>query len=159
MRNQHYYYLSSDMKSDLQAVVTRFVTESASPEMFLNEIKEKLPVEWSNQFQWKASVEGFFFTAQVLFGEVLQFGQSHHGDEWTRETVVYEAGLRPLSSYHWSSLYWDSLSAIPTSDDYLNDPTTALVKLKDDILALSRLLRKLQTIGVATSSNSQANVA
>ncbi len=105
-----------------------------------------MPLERGQHQALCARVEGFYELSEGLFELVFDLGQAKHGAEWNRRRVVKEANLRPFSYYHWITGSREPASNVMTRKDYLNDPTTALAKLEEDIQSLAKLYRQLQTL-------------
>lgn len=143
MGRQEFHFVDDKMIIKLDQLTREFVDKKHTPEEFVAKLKEMLPVHKTDQSTWKLRVEGYFEVSEKLFDEVLDKGQAIHGEEWNRQKVVVAAKMRPFSYYHWITGSREPVNNVLTRDDYLNDPTTALVKLEDDILALGKLFISL----------------
>jgi len=126
-----------------EVATEEFLDGKLTPEQLMAKLKELMPVHKTDSNTWKARVEGLFEVSEMLFQAVLDKGQQKHGEEWNRSRVVLESKMRPFSYYHWVVGSREPVNNVLTRDDYLNDPTTALVKLEDDILSLARLFLTL----------------
>ncbi len=142
-REKEFHYLDKEAVTKLDEVSRAFLTSSDSLEGFIAKIKELLPVHKTDQTTWKTRVEGFYEVSEILFQAVLEKGVAKFGEDWNRQRVVVEAKMRPFSYYHWITGSREPVANVLTRDDYLNDATTALVKLEDDIIALAKLYRGL----------------
>ncbi len=136
-------FIDEALAEKLRTVVHHFVESEASADYLLARLKELLPVHRTDRETWKARVEGFDIAAETLIERVIETGREKEGKGFTRDTVVGRARLRPLSYYHYVTGSREPASNVMTGDDYFNDPTTALVKLEDDLLSLGRLLRSM----------------
>lgn len=143
MAGRKYHFIQEDTVAKLQEVNKEFTSAAMPPEALLAKLKEVLPVHKTDQTTWKARVEGFYEVSDLLFEEVLEKGTAKFGEEWDRKRVVNEAKMRPFSYYHWITGSREPASNLLSKEDFLNDPTTALVKLEDDIVALAKLYRSL----------------
>jgi len=143
MREYKLHFLDKQMAETLLNKTKGFETSSESPEEFMKSIKELLPLHKTDQDTWKTRLEGLFEISELLFDATLAKGKEKEGETWDRQNIVVEAQLRPFSYYHWLTGSREPASNVLTRDDYLNDPTTALVKLEDDIKSLCVLFRRL----------------
>lgn len=142
-RGREFHFIDKDTISKLDELSSSFCDNGQNVEDFLAKLKELLPVHKTDQTTWKARVEGFYEVSEQLFHQVLEKGTAKFGEEWNRQRIVVEAKMRPFSYYHWITGSREPVTNVLTRDDYLNDPTTALVKLEDDIVALGKLFRDL----------------
>jgi hypothetical protein len=143
MSENVFHFASEEVITKIVAITKEFITNDSSPEELVAKAKEVLPVHKTDQTTWKVRVEGYFEVSEVLFEAVLDKGQEKYGEDWNRQKIVSEAKLRPFSYYHWMTGSREPAANVRDRDDYLNDPTTAMIKLEDDIKALGALLRKL----------------
>ncbi len=143
MRTYDHHFISEEDVDKLEVMAQEFVKAQTGYEPFIALLKEFLPVHKTDQSTWKRRVEGFYEVSDSLFSAALDLGQAKHGEEYTRGRLVVEAKMRPFSYYHWITGSREPVSNVLTRSDYLNDATTALVKLEDDIMNLCQLLAKL----------------
>ncbi|MBD3166931.1 hypothetical protein GF324_10055 [bacterium] len=143
MAGRKYHFINEELVSRLEEIAKEFGAGTMQPEALLAKLKEILPVHKTDQTTWKARVEGFYEVSEELFEMVLEKGTAKFGEEWDRKRVVNEAKMRPFSYYHWITGSREPASNLLSKEDFLNDPTTALVKLEDDIVALGKLYRSL----------------
>ncbi len=141
---REYRYLSDDLQRQLRSMTDAFSRSGLTPASFLSSLKEVLPVLRDEPDTLFQRIEGLYAVAEQLFELTLNIGRFRFGQGWNRNKVVEMARIRPLSTYHWLTGSREHLEHFPTRRDYLNDPATSLVKLKDDILLLGGLLRTLQ---------------
>ncbi len=144
MNGTPYHYLSEDLRRQLETMTAAFNRSGLTPASFLSELKEVLHVDNAKPETLYVRIEGLHLVSGLLFDLTLNLGTFRFGDGWNRNKVVEMARIRPLSTYHWLTGSRESSDYVTTRRDYMNDPGTALVKLKDDILLLGRLLRMLQ---------------
>lgn len=133
------YYLSPETSAQIEKLVNDFTggAKSISSEDLLEKLQEVLPIQKMNRNSVKRRVEGFYHATELLFKFILD------KRILDRQQIVLKAKLRPLSYYHYLTGSREPADNVQTRDDYLNDPTTALVKLRDDILGLARLMPQL----------------
>ena len=132
------YYLDKNAAENIEKIVQEFAgnTKNMSGENLVEKVTTELPIQRSDLTSVRRRVEGFYFTTEILWREALK-----HND--SRPAVVKIAELKPLSHYHYLTGSREPITNVMTRADYLNDPTTALVKLRDDILGLAMALGKL----------------
>lgn len=143
MANVKYRYLEQPILDKLHSSIALFCEGEAKPEQFLMKVKELLPVHRTDRDTWKQRVEGFREVSDLLMERVVAKGQLTKGAKWTEDTVRKQAKLRPLHYYHYVTGSREPAENVIEIEDYFNDPTTALVKLEDDIRALTRMYRAL----------------
>lgn len=133
------YYLDKKTAEQIDALVKRFASgeEGLTPEVMLKQLTEMLPFQKSDITTVRRRVEGFYVTTEILWQEALKL----HTD---RPAIVRMAELKPLSHYHYLTGSREPVGNVLTRADYLNDPPTALVKLKDDILGIASVFSKLK---------------
>jgi len=138
MREYELRYLNGDVATKISTQLDSFVAAAGKekPEAFFDKIVALLPIERMDADTVRRRVEGLYYTSELIFKRLLA------GGKMTRPDIVREAGLKPLSHFHYLTGSREPKNIVLTRDDYLNDPTTALVKLKDDILSVSVLLFK-----------------
>jgi hypothetical protein len=138
MREYELRYLTSEVASQIAAVVDKYAAASGKekPSDMYDRVIDKLPIEKMNADTVRRRVEGLYYTSELLFKRLLAGGKMNRND------IVRAAELKPLSHYHYMTGSRESRNNVLTRDDYLNDPSTALVKLKDDIVGLGVLLNK-----------------
>lgn len=141
-----FHFIDEGMVELLLDMVDSFKTSEETPRSLLERTKELLPVDRNGHAVLCERVEGFYEISEGLFQAVFDLGQARHGEEWDRKQVVKFAKLRPFSYYHWITGSREPANNVMTRKDYLNDPTTALAKLEEDILSLAKLYRELQQV-------------
>jgi len=132
------YYIDKKSAENIEKIVHQFVSENnkLSPEELVDTIIAELPIQRSDLTSVRRRVEGFYFTTEILWNEALKINDN-------RPAVVKIAKLKPLSHYHYITGSREPNTNVMTRADYFNDPTTALVKLRDDIIGLAIALPKL----------------
>ena len=143
MAETTFHFVDKETVEQITKLTQDFLEHGQSPEDLVNKVKEMLPVHKTDQSTWKRRVEGYYEVSEILFGAVFDKGQAKYGEDWNRQKVVSEAKLRPFSYYHWMTGSREPAANVRDRDDYLNDPTTAMIKLEDDIKGLGTLYKKL----------------
>lgn len=138
MREYELRYLTSEVVSKISSQLDNYVAAAGKQkaEDMFNKVVELLPIEKMNPDTVRRRVEGLYYTSELIFKRLLDAGKM------TRNDIVRAAGLKPLSHYHYTTGSREPKNIVLTRDDYLNDPATALVKLKDDILGVAEVLLK-----------------
>ncbi len=138
MREYELRYLRGEVVTKISSQLDSFVTAAGKerPETFFDKVVLLLPIERMDIDTVRRRVEGLYYTSELIFKKLLA------GGKMTRNDIVREAGLKPLSHFHYLTGSREPKNIVLTRDDYLNDPSTALIKLKDDILSVSELLLK-----------------
>lgn len=139
MREYELRYLTNEVVGQIGALLDAYHAAAGSqkPEQLYDKIIALLPIEKMNADTVRRRVEGLYCASELLFKRLLS------GAKMTRNEIVREAELKPLSHFHYLTGSREPRNIVLTRDDYLNDPSTALVKLQDDIIALSILLLKM----------------
>ncbi len=148
MPDQDFHFLSNDKKEELYKRFDDFVNGKNSAEDFLRELREALPIEKTNQNLVYIRVEGLYLISDLLFSNVQMEYRDEAGGKVDRKVIIKKAKLRPLSYYHWLTGSREPVANVMNRRDSLNDPTTSLVKLEDDIVALGNLYRSLKMHGI-----------
>jgi hypothetical protein len=143
MSEENLHFLDESQAEKVKSVTHKFCEGDAPAEHLIARLKELLPVHKTDKETWKARVEGFDIAADMLIDRLVELGGEKEGKSFDREAVVTRARLRPLSYYHYVTGSREPAQNVMKREDYFNDPTTALVKLEDDLMSLSRLFRNL----------------
>ncbi|MBM3330211.1 MAG: hypothetical protein FJY67_12225 [Calditrichaeota bacterium] len=136
MRDYEFRYLTGDMVNQINTLIETYTAGSGSrnaDELF-DKFTVLLPIEKLNQDTVRRRVEGLYYASELLWQKALQSGKESRND------IVRRAGLKPLSHYHYMTGSREPRNIVLTRDDYLNDPATALVKLRDDILGIAGII-------------------
>lgn len=147
MREYEFHFLSEAVIKQVSDKTKTLLSGNKPPKDFLKELRDLLPVARNDLNSLRARVEGMYFVSEFLFQEVLEKGKKKVGESWDHNSVVSQAKLRPFSYYHYLTGSREPRVNVRTRDDYMNDPSTALMKLEDDIVSLGTLHRKLDTVG------------
>ncbi len=143
MADQKLYFATDDQISKLREMTQAFIEGDQDPNDFLEDLKQTMPIDRTRQDETlKARVEGFFIVSDVLFDRALDEGVAQLGENWTRQSVIKAAKLRPFSYYHWKTGSREPADNVVSRKDYLNDAMTAIEKLNDDIVGLGALIRE-----------------
>ncbi len=140
MPRSELYYLDKKSSEQIDNLVKRIASEDdkLKPNSLLKEVTELLPIQKTDITTVRRRVEGFHYTTEMLWEAALEL-KIVGG----RSDIVRLAKLKPLSHYHYLTGSREPVSNVLTRADYLNDPATALVKLRDDILGLAAVFPKL----------------
>ncbi len=138
MREYELRYLRVEVVNKISGLLDNFVAASGTekPEEFFDKVVVVLPIEKMDSDTVRRRVEGLYYASELIFKRLLA------GGKMTRSDIVRAAGLKPLSHFHYLTGSREPKNIVLTRDDYLNDPSTALVKLKDDIVHIAPLLLK-----------------
>jgi len=133
------YYLSNETADKINKLVTTFAaSDKHDTNELLEQLSSLLPIKKTDISTVRQRVEGFYYTTEILWQEALKL---HRGD---RQEIVRMANLKPFSHYHYLVGSREPVSNVLTRADYLNDPTTALIKLRDDIIGYAKTLPQLK---------------
>jgi hypothetical protein len=139
MRYKELQYLEPDLARKIDALIDQYAAREGSltPDIFLDRITDLLPIQKMDFDTVRRRVEGYHYTTERFWSLILSTGRV------TRPDVVKRAQLKSLSQYHYLTGSREPANLMLTRDDLLNDPSTALVKLRDDILGLARVLPEI----------------
>ena len=140
MQNNEVYFLTKDLYEQITNLIEEFVEDPSNtdPSHLIENLKGVLPIEKMNRQTILRRVEGYSIVADLLWDKVVQIGSLD------RQQIVARAKLKPMSYYHYLTGSRESADYAISRDDLLNDPTTALVKLNDDITGLASLIIELK---------------
>lgn len=132
------YYLEKKTAEKIEVLVKEFAsdTKKMAAEQLYDKLTEMLPIQKSDMGTVRRRIEGLYVTSEFLWQEALKIKNDRHA-------IVKMAELKPLSHYHYLTGSREPVGNVMTRADYLNDPSTAIVKLKDDIIGLARAFPKL----------------
>jgi len=135
MRGFELRYINKEKADSILHLCDSFIAGKleVTEEELVNLIERLLPVDKLRSESVRQRVEGLYFASEVLWYRIL----STH--KLTREEVVVQAKLKPLSHYHYLLGSREPGASVMTRDDYYNDPATALAKLRDDIIGLASI--------------------
>lgn len=138
-------YLDHDDADTIEKLSIEFAegVTNITHEEFIRKITSLLPITKTDISTVRRRVEGYYYATEVLWKEALKMKIG------SRQDIVRLAKLKPLSHYHYLTGSREPHGNVMTRADYLNDPSTALVKLRDDITGLARVFPKLRE-GVST---------
>lgn len=133
-------YLDNDSAENIEKIVQQYASDvnKMTGEQLVDKVTDELPIQRTDSTSVRRRVEGYYFTTEILWTQALKYNDS-------RSAVVKIAQLKPLSHYHYLTGSREPITNVMTRADYLNDPSTALVKLRDDIIGLCMALEKLVT--------------
>ena len=139
MPNSEVYFLTEDLFEQITGLIDQFIREpkSIKPEQLVEVLKDILPIEKMNRQTLLRRVEGYSIATDILWEKVTEIGGLD------RQQIVTRAKLKPMSYYHYLTGSREAPNYAKSRDDLMNDPSTALVKLKDDILGLTGLIVEL----------------
>ena len=141
MSSKVLHYLPPDISAQIAGLIDQYAagTVDLSPEELLTRIEELLPLEKMKREMTLRRIEGYSFATDTLWDKTLEIG---HLD---RKQILARAKLRPMSYYHYMTGSNVPADYASTRADLLNDPATARVKLRDDIMKLAGLLVELRS--------------
>lgn len=142
MARDVFKYLDGSLVEKLRKTVGECLSNGTSPDDLLLQLKGVLPVHRKDRETWKIRVEGLHEASQLIMDQIVERSRSN-GNALDVEGVKKKAKLRPLSYYHYVTGSREPAENVMKDTDMYNDPTTALVKLEDDILALTRYYRSM----------------
>ncbi len=133
MPRSELYYLDQESAEKIKKLVERVASkeDKLKPDTLLKELTELLPIQKTDITTVRRRVEGFHYTTEILWKAALDMKIGE------RSEIVRMAKLKPLSHYHYLTGSREPVGNVLTRADYLNDPATALVKLRDDIHGLA----------------------
>lgn len=133
-------YLDKKSAETIEKIVQQYANDpkKMTADELVDKVTNELPIKKTDLTSVRRRVEGYYFTTEILWLEALKYKED-------RTAVVRIAKLKPLSHYHYLTGSREPITNVMTRADYLNDPTTALVKLRDDIISLATALPKLIT--------------
>jgi len=140
MRDMELRFLADETAERIDQMVNRVAAGegTVSADQFVKDLIELLPVQKMQTDTVKRRVEGLYLAGEILWHKALELTAND------RNEVIRRARLKPLSHYHYLTGSLEPKSNVLTRDDYLNDPSTALVKLKDDIMGLVSIFPTLR---------------
>ena len=140
MPRSELYYLDKKSAEQIDKLIERVASgdNTIKPRDLFKKITDLLPIKKSDITTVRRRVEGFHYTTELLWQAALRL---EVGD---RPEIVRLANLKPLSHYHYLTGSREPIGNVLTRADYLNDPSTALVKLEEDILGLTSVFPKLR---------------
>ena len=136
MRGFELRYVSSEVAEQISQLIEEFITtdDEMTGEKLLNRVHLLLPIERMKTETVRQRIEGLHFVTEILWQKILDTGK------FNRQEVVQMAKLKPLSYYHYLTGSREQVSNVMSRDDYMNDPSTAIAKLKDDVTGLARII-------------------
>ncbi len=135
---QELRYITDEVAGKISSFIDDYIAGGIkTKEALFDKITDLLPIEKLNPDTVRRRVEGYYYASEELWQKALQSGK------FSRAELVKKAGLKPLSHYHYLTGSREARNIVLTRDDYLNDPPTALVKLRDDILGLAGILHSV----------------
>ena len=140
LHNSELYFLTEDLYSQIMNLIEQFAENrsNSDPNHLIDRLKEMLPIEKMNRQTILRRVEGFSIASDLLWNSAMQIGNLD------RQQIVAGAKLKPMSYYHYLTGSREVANYALSREDLMNDPSTALVKLNDDIINLAKLIIELQ---------------
>ncbi len=154
MHARSYQYIVSTQVKNVEAATRTFFNYPKTPESFLEGLKRLLPLHKYTESALMARVEGLFIVVEMLLEYLVESNSNQNRMTVTSNQIIEKAALRPMNSYK-GSIFLSEEVFLLSMEDCLNDPLTSMVKLKDDILLLGRLIRDNQA-GDISSEHSLA---
>lgn len=137
-----FYYLEAQARQRVEEIV-QLLSARGSKLKGWEALCEALPLERGLPQSLSRRVEGLDLAAEKLWALAVEGGRKAFGPGFDRESLRRAAGILPISHYHYLSGSREPHELVQTRRDALNDPTTALVKLRRDIEALTEFIQHL----------------
>ncbi|MDP8228073.1 MAG: hypothetical protein P9M15_01315 [Candidatus Electryoneaceae bacterium] len=136
MRGIELHYVSSEIADQISNIIKEFIDNSGKPtgKELLDSLSKILPIERMDTDTVRRRVEGLHFVTEILWQKILDTGK------FNRQEIIQMAKLKPLSYYHYLTGSRDPVNNVLSRDDYLNDPSSAIAKLTDDITGLAQII-------------------
>jgi len=141
MAEKELHYLTNELSQKVVQIASDFINGSTeqTPQEFLADLKEILPINKMQQKTVLVRVEGFLIATDLLWKSLLKDGSI------SRSEVVTRANIRTMSHYQYITGSRTPPEFLKTRSDFYNDPGTALAKLQDDVIRLSGFMLEMRT--------------
>ena len=134
------YYLKSETRRQLDALLQNLLKERSDQD-FRAEIDRLLPIEAKQSKSVKRRVEGMFYVSERLWAIGLELGKKAYGEAFSRQDLWRSTHDLPMSHYRYLTGSREPVPVLITRDDALEDPSTGLAKLGQDIEAILGFIR------------------
>ncbi len=136
MRNKGLHYVNPRLSKQISELVDQVSNGSIrlKPDEIPYRLKKMLPIEKMRRETVCRRVEGYFHASNLLFEKLMENRRKD------RKQIIDKAKLKPMGYYHYFTGSREPADYLKTRDDLLNDPSTALVKLSNDIIGMACLL-------------------
>jgi hypothetical protein len=141
MADKELHYITNELSQQVNDIANQFidVETQLTPEELLAKLEEILPVNKMQQKTMLIRVEGLLIATDLLWKSLLKDGTI------SRKEIVTRANIRSMSHYQYITGSRTPPEFLKTRSDFYNDPSTALVKLQDDVLRLSKFMLEFRT--------------
>ena len=139
MRELDLRYLDKKVAQSIKEIIEDYIGGKAGidSEKLIHQIHNLTPIQKTDPNSVRCQVEGLYVASELLWHTAL-----NEMKDKSRQDLVKLAKLKTLSHYHYLTGSRENLRNVLTRDDYLTDPPTALVKLRDDIIGLAKIVLK-----------------
>ncbi len=136
MREMELRYLAKDVAERIDQIVQKLAAgdSDVTSDNIIDKVTELLPIQKLHQDTIRRRVEGYYLASELLWQTAIELLKK------SRAEIVRMAKLKPLSYYHYLTGSREPSGIVMTRDDFLNDPATAMVKLRDDIIGLAKII-------------------
>ena len=134
------YYLKLETRRRLDALLQSFL-KGRSDQDFRGEIDRLLSIEAKQSQSVKRRVEGMFYVSERLWAIGLELGKKAYGEAFSRQDLWRSTHDLPMSHYRYLTGSREPVPVLITRDDALEDPSTGLAKLDQDIEAILGFIR------------------
>jgi len=142
MKRVKLYFLDSGAKRRLNDALQSFFSRP-SPRTLWDELCEILPVDKWKPRTFKERVEGMTLVTERLWLFALESGKKCFSQDFSRRELLHHLRSLPMSHYRYLTGSREPMEILLTRDDALQDPATALVKLRRDIETLAEFIFQL----------------
>jgi len=143
VKPSRFYYLAPDARQRVDEVLERFAQRAPIGDLW-EALCRELPVDRQAATSLQARVEGMSYAAEYLWNAALQAGAQVYGGDFDRQQLRHSVqDVMPITHYHYKVGSRLPKAILVTRRDALEDPGTALAKLKQDIEGLVDFIRRL----------------
>lgn len=137
--------MTYDQLTEINQLIGQFSSGETdfTPEGLLDAFKNLLRFNKMEPKTILRRVEGLLIASNLLWEKLLEKG------DLTRKEIITRAKLRPMSHYQYLTGSRTPARYLKSRSDFFNDPTTALVKLSDDIRGLAGLYHEISAEAVS----------
>ncbi len=139
LKPTQFYYLEASFRQRLDEIV-RAVLNRTSTVALWEALCGVLPLERNRPESLSRRVEGLEYASDKLWTQAVEGGKRAFGQNFDRGALRQAAGILPISHYHYLSGSREPWGLVRTRRDALNDPQTALLKLRRDVESLAQFI-------------------
>ena len=140
MAEKELHYINSEMSQQVSQITNQFINGEIdlTPQDLLAKLNDILPINKMQQKTILMRVEGCLISTDLLWKSLLK------DSGLSRDEIVKRANIRSMSHYQYITGSRTPAEFLKTRTDFYNDPGTALVKLKDDVIRLTSFMLELR---------------